>query len=251
MSRALVRDAPQMHVCRRPRAIFCLVTAGQHSLCSNSVHRSSLPRTVFVKFLALEGIRWIAAVHIYIFHLNQTLTVGCADCVYECRVCKYGKYEVLLFFIVSGFISSVVTFARAGTSALPQKSSGPTFVEIRTFWLNRVLPLMPLYLVSIALALFGAYYNRPSGSHLAAGYSDAEVILRTLTMTTTWFAPFHFDLNGPAWFLENLVIFWILTPHWMHAVSLLGLRGQWFVLALCWAVMWGPHIAMYVLSSPF
>jgi hypothetical protein len=70
-------------------------------------------------------------------------------------------------------------------------------------------------------------------------------------MTTTWFEPFHFDINGPAWFLENLLIFWLFTPHWMHTVALLGPRLQWGLLALCWAVMWGPHIAMYeILDMP-
>ena len=200
------------------------------------------------KFLALEGVRWLAALHIYMFHLNQTMVVGCPNCVYECNIAKFGKYAVGLFFIVSGFISSLVSYVRASAKAggaVPSVADAPTNHSIWVFWLKRICPLVPLYLVSIVIALFGAYYDRPDGVPLEPDYSDGEVIARTLTFTTTLWQPFHFNINGPAWFVDNLVVFWVFMPHWMHAISLLNAVGRWAVLVLCWAAMWGSHIAMY------
>ena len=58
----------------------------------------------------MDGLRCLAALHIYVFHLNQHVHTAC--CSYECSLCKFGKYWVQVFFLLSGFVSAVANYRR-------------------------------------------------------------------------------------------------------------------------------------------
>mmetsp|Transcript_22394 Transcript_22394/g.25808 ORF Transcript_22394/g.25808 Transcript_22394/m.25808 type:complete len:876 (-) Transcript_22394:58-2685(-) len=197
------------------------------------------------KFDALEGIRWLAAMHIYAFHLNQQ-TDPCPS-MYECRICMFGKYQVLLFFIVSGFISALTQYKRPRKDAEP-----PTCIETLNYVARRILPLLPVYFISLILAAIGTYVDAPAvEANVAMPHFDVEAILRSVTLTQTYWKPFYFDFNGPAWFLSNLVVFWVLSPHLMYTIARTNWCGLFILLLLCWAAMWGPYIAMYkILDMP-
>ena len=67
-------------------------------------------------FEALEGIRWLAAMHIYAFHPKQRIDACCG--MYSCHTCQFGKYEVLLFFVISRLLLVVAHYRR------PNKGGG-------------------------------------------------------------------------------------------------------------------------------
>lgn len=180
---------------------------------------------------ALDGIRVIGAFHIVAFHLYQRVG-ACGKGIpvlapsvvgWECSWCGFGKYWVQAFFLISGFVSGLSYFAAA--AAKEARGEDPRPAEpLLPYVVKRVVPLYPLYLLGLALALLFRVAFPPGGE---VGAWD---LASSLLMVQSWAPPFNPEyLNGPAWYLSNMLFFWILFPHWARAVvgmsrdALLGL----------------------------
>ena len=74
--------------------------------------------------------------------------------------------------------------------------------------------MYPLYAAALLLAVAERYAA-------GGGPLRAEEVARTAAVAQTWWVPYHFSLNGPAWFLSNLVIFWV-RHHGVYPARHLG-----------------------------
>jgi peptidoglycan/LPS O-acetylase OafA/YrhL len=186
------------------------------------------------KSLPIEGLRVIAAVHIVIFHLNQTFTSG--PTTFQCSFCGFGKYWVQSFFMISGYMCALSHLSKP-------ESQRPKIVR---FMFNRILPLYPLYLLSIVVALIGRAATEPSipGSRVDI---DAGHVVLSVFMLQSWVPPFHVPINGPGWFVSNLFLFWMLFPHWINLASRTRRQRDMVILmVLCWLSSFAPHLICYI-----
>ncbi|KAK3244140.1 hypothetical protein CYMTET_46235 [Cymbomonas tetramitiformis] len=198
---------------------------------------------------------------------------------YKCNLCGFGKYWLQCFFLLSGYVlyrshdSSNAGPARSvlpnavhpapnatqptshGTSPDASDPAPATVVyNIRQqMWQHaaasgaslakRGSVVYPLHAVAVLIAMIWRSADR---SHSPVGAREA---VSTLFLVQSWFEPYHWDLNGPSWFLSNMVLLWLWTPHWCQAAQRCGMVSAAGVAAGCWAASLGPHLACYHITD--
>lgn len=100
-----------------------------------------------VYFPNLNGLRFIAAFMVIIQHTEQFKAMLNLDNCFKTSpfIGVAGKLGVILFFVLSGFLISYLLFQE-------EKSNGK--IEIRKFYIRRLLRIWPLYYLIILLAFF-------------------------------------------------------------------------------------------------
>ena len=174
----------------------------------------------------IEGLRALGAIHIAIFHLYQTWQpAGTDGYVAECLFCGFGKYWVCVFFLISGFVL-----------ALPRRDSP----RLLLFMAQRVLPLLPVYYLSLVLAA-------AKTADWSAGSTDARGFALSLLLIQSWGPPFHYArVNGPSWFVCSVCLCWACFPHWHAAAARLSQRGAALLAFAAWAASFTPTAICYL-----
>jgi peptidoglycan/LPS O-acetylase OafA/YrhL len=104
------------------------------------------------RFSNLDGLRFIAATLVVINHTEQISDILGLDSFIGYRgVEQIGKFGVMLFFTLSGFLITYLL--------LKEKSLTGT-INIKAFYIRRILRIWPLYILIILLAFF-AFHNIP------------------------------------------------------------------------------------------
>ena len=110
-----------------------------------------------VYFPNLNGIRFIAAMMVIIHHIEQTRfnfnipnywkTLSTQHTFFYCYPPIYiiGRLGVILFFVLSGFLITYLLLA---------EKDSYTKIDIKKFYIRRILRIWPLYFLIILLALF-------------------------------------------------------------------------------------------------
>eukprot|EP00854_Cymbomonas_tetramitiformis_P011018 gene11018-13032_t len=215
------------------------------------------------KLLVLDGMRVLGAVHIVAFHLYQEVEMSDGT-VYRSSFCGFGKYWIPFFFLLSGFVLSLSnersahsgTLGNAGAVAEPflagsdaarawavlkaacqHMSAAASHLNRR---LSKVFPLHAVALLGAAVIHLVQDGQRAVGAEEAGG---------TLLLVHSWYEPYHWDLNGPSWFLSNMVLFWLAAPHWCSAAQRCSPGAAAAMAAGCWAASFAPHVACYHLHD--
>ena len=171
---------------------------------------------------ALEGIRFVASIHIVLFHFYTF-----NDKQVECLPCRLGNYWVPVFFVLTGLVS-YKSCARKDTPY-----GGLRLLE------RRVKILYPIIFVSCAIAYF---------SKMSVGrYVGSITVQRILLLISTYTPPFSDVgiLNGPLWYISALTAYWVCLPHWCCAAKRADTRG---IVAMVILVYFGslvPQIAYF------
>lgn len=99
-----------------------------------------------IYFPNLNGLRFIAAFLVIVHHIEQIKSISQIDNYWEKLpfIHTIGKLGVVLFFVLSGFL---ITFL------LLQEEHRHTKINIRKFYMRRILRIWPLYFTIIILAL--------------------------------------------------------------------------------------------------
>jgi peptidoglycan/LPS O-acetylase OafA/YrhL len=180
---------------------------------SPAIRRPRLP--------ALTGVRILAALHIYLFHLKQAhdggvLTFPVLDRLPAPMTNLLGRGYIStgFFFQLSGFLLAYVYL----------DPSGRLKTSAREFWRGRFLRLYPLYFLSLLLlvpapALLPFTARHPAPLEVAAG------VATSLTLTQAWFPSLALWWNAPAWALSAFATFYLILPAFARATSGLGRRG--------------------------
>jgi peptidoglycan/LPS O-acetylase OafA/YrhL len=175
----------------------------------------------------LDALRGYAALVVVLFHLSPTV-IGADAHMAVYRVVDLGKYGVLLFFLVSGYVIPM-SLERHGS--------------LRRFWIGRLFRIYPAYLFAIAF--------------LIVCTAAVPAVLRTETVSSVLgHATMLNDPLGlrgalrPFWTLSYEMVFylvvsglfaWRLHRHSALAATLLALTG----------LLAGPHLPDGLLSAGF
>lgn len=158
---------------------------------------------------SLTGLRWVAAVFVFLFHLGYV--GGATGLGIHTVVGRAGHAGLSFFFILSGFV--LTWGARPGEKA-------------RTFWRGRFVKIFPnhwvTFLVTALLMLAG-------GEILFNGPNIANLFL---VQTWTPNLDFWISMNAPSWSLTCEVFFYALFPLLLWAINKIPVQRLWLAAGL-------------------
>lgn len=137
----------------------------------------------------LNSLRFILILMIVMSHATLPISQACNDYL--------GEYAVVIFFIISGFVLSLSYGERLVKEEMSNKK----------FFLSRIFKLYPLHLLVIAiiipldyrLGLLGPWYQTVAHMFLLQCWIPIH--------------EFMGGLNGPTWFLSDLIIYYFLFKY--------------------------------------
>lgn len=134
---------------------------------------------------ALHGLRYVAAVHVAVFHFG-----GGLEGVAPSFVTHTGFVAVNLFFVLSGFVLAH-TYVH---TARP--------LDVRAFWRARFARIYPVYLLGFVLMAPFAW----------SSVQTPLVPLANLLLVQAWWAPWALTWNFPGWSISAEALFYLLFP---------------------------------------
>jgi peptidoglycan/LPS O-acetylase OafA/YrhL len=169
---------------------------------------------------ALDGLRGIAVMVVFLFHAVHLLPVSTRATVYVSKLLMQGWIGVDLFFVLSGFLIT-------GILLNTRESIG----YYRNFYARRALRIFPLYFsVLIAVLILAAAINSPQLNQFLPTSGERKWYFLYLT---NYIAVFK---GEPGW--DFLWHFWTLAVEeqfylvWPVCIFMLGARGtRWFAAA--------------------
>ena len=157
---------------------------------------------------SLTGLRGVAAVHVLLFHCSAYFA---NDITHVPIIVDNGPCSVTLFYVLSGFLLSVVA----------SREDHPT-ISRATFYAKRFVRLAPLYWLGLLVYACNpdcmrAFARGSDGINTSLSYRPWEVALAvflTPFAAQTWvpFVQCWMLWNGPSWSVSNEVLFYILFP---------------------------------------
>ncbi|MDH6137351.1 peptidoglycan/LPS O-acetylase OafA/YrhL [Kitasatospora sp. MAA4] len=167
---------------------------------------------------SLTGLRWTAALLVFLFHVNLVQYFGGRAGSLVNWAFSAGDTGVSFFFMLSGFVLAWSSPGRTG---------------IAKFWRRRLARVYPLHVVTALLALAMAFtfapMTKPLHTQLAAN----------LLMVQSWFPDFGFyqSVNPVSWSLACEAFFYFLFPVLLWCLRRVGWRGNLIVAALSTATV--------------
>ena len=153
---------------------------------------------------SLTGLRWVAAVLVFLFHLGYV--GGTTGLGIHSVVGRAGHAGLSFFFILSGFV--LTWGARPGEKA-------------RTFWRGRFVKIFPNHWVTF---LVTALLMLAAGEALFSGPTLANLFLMQ-----TWVPNLDYwiSMNAPSWSLTCEVFFYALFPLLLWAINKIPVNRLW------------------------
>jgi peptidoglycan/LPS O-acetylase OafA/YrhL len=172
---------------------------------------------------ALDGLRFVAAMHIVLFH---TLHVAWL------RPVTWGSTSTSLFFILSGFVLAYAYTADDGRLRVPK----------RELWWRRFARLYPLAVLT-QLAAIPLAWN---------GYAPGERGLRAAAVLTGiqgWFPSIADSFNSPGWSVSVLAFCYLVFPALASALRGCSPRRLAAVLVVVWLWSLVPTAAYLLMDG--
>jgi peptidoglycan/LPS O-acetylase OafA/YrhL len=202
-----------------------------------SLQAMPTPTTARPKLKALTTVRFLAALHVVLFHMRVTGILPGGPWWYQ-NFASIGYIGVNLFFVLSGFI---LIYTYAGTT-----------VSARRFWQARFARIYPAYALSLALSapfFFFAVrhldipYLAWSRQHLAAA------CVLTLTLLQSWFPQAALTWNAVCWSLSVEAFFYLVFPFLLWWSGRMNTRKLSFAIA-GWSLLGLLLSVGYILLHP-
>jgi peptidoglycan/LPS O-acetylase OafA/YrhL len=182
----------------------------------------------------VEGLRGVAAVYVFLYHIWQTATAPQAVLAAARGATwflQYGHFAVVVFIVISGYCLG-----------LPVANHPERPFSVRGFAVRRARRLMPAYVAALALSVAVVYVTAAlRGHHIPAwhmlvGVASHLALVHNLVPSLTEY------INGPMWSIalevQIYVVFaLLLVPVWRR----FGLLAQ---LALAVALGIVPHFLL-------
>lgn len=177
----------------------------------------------------LTGLRGVAAAHVLFFHLFAYFDRSQQQSIP--RLIENGPCAVTLFFVLSGFVLTIVA----------QRDTGP--MSRSAFYIKRLARLAPLYWLSLLIdacnpATLLRFLRGSDGVNESIHYQAWERTLALLLVPLagqTWlpFTQFWFMWNAPTWSVSNEALFYLLFPSLLPVIVRWGhtTRRTCFILA--------------------
>jgi peptidoglycan/LPS O-acetylase OafA/YrhL len=164
------------------------------------------------ELLPLTSLRFVAALYVFLFHMHirwPLVKSGYLD-----NVLSQGAIGMSIFFVLSGFILS------------HRYAGGP--INWRTYTMNRVARIYPIYLVAAAITLpwlvTQVVSSKDSAHMLAKG---ATLLISNILMIQAWFPQmFSFWNDGGSWSISVEAFFYALFPAIVGLIAKLTTVGM-------------------------
>ncbi len=186
----------------------------------------------------LTSFRFFAALAVFLHHTVHGANSTGSNLTGISQLFWEGWSGVAFFFVLSGFILTYTYYER-----MAERTREGT----RRFWRLRAARVVPLHLLTFAVALAAA--APLLRAHLLGGSLSA---LSQITLTQAWIPapdPLHhgqmlaFGYNGPAWSLSCEAFFYALFP--VLIVMVVAVRRSWMLAAAALAMWaWSMLIAL-------
>jgi len=166
----------------------------------------------------LTALRFMAALHVMLFHLKVEGIVSGGPWFYE-NFAGIGYIGVNFFFVLSGFIL-VYTYAERD-------------VDIRKFWRTRFARVYPAYLLSLALTASGFLYALKHLNLPFFAWSQRHTItavIATVLLLQAWIPQGALTWNPGCWSLSVEAFFYSIFPFLLRRTR--GYRGRKAVLGI-------------------
>ena len=184
-------------------------------------------------FPALNGLRFLAAFAVVIFHYAPRVDVYTRLNDFAKNLINQGPCAVSFFFILSGFL---LGYRHLNRSARKEKASD--------FYWSRFVRLYPVYLLAFLLFLPVAtqrhLLNPSSGS--AGNHTFIFSAVLSCLMLQSW-TPLAQAWNGPSWSLSVEAFLYFIFPFVALRVSKLSRLQAAFLFGASWLVTSGLAIA--------
>lgn len=154
---------------------------------------------------ALTGLRWIAALLVFLLHAGNLGFFGADVAPAVAGLLGAGSTGVSLFFVLSGFVLALSTRPHDRPSS---------------FWRRRLARIYPLHVVT-ALTAVGLLVTGVPGPTAPSGLETAANLL----LLSSWHHPWWQALNPVSWSLVCEVFFYACFPALMLLLRRLSPRG--------------------------
>ncbi|GMU00284.1 acyltransferase [Corallococcus caeni] len=186
---------------------------------------------------ALTGLRFLAALHVVLFHFGTPCLKGVAP-EWMVQVVASGYASVGVFFLLSGFVLAYNYVDTAGGMQTPP----------RAFWSARVARVYPVFLLMFLLsAVSTAQGSLAANSLPVAAAKLGTAGLTTLMLLQSWVPKLALYWNPPSWSVSVEAFFYAVFP--ALAGRLERFRGARMAAALAGVWMLGllPPVLYLVL----
>lgn len=146
----------------------------------------------------LTGLRWLAALLVYLLHVRTHLPAGPGGCLQA--ACKVGWSGVPIFFALSGFLLTRLYFEKF--------RDGVRWGDFRSYFLKRVARIYPLYYFLLLTAIADLAWNPRRTATPPGGWDVAS----HLVMLHGYFGTYAPSILPPAWSLTVEESFYLLLP---------------------------------------
>jgi peptidoglycan/LPS O-acetylase OafA/YrhL len=184
----------------------------------------------------VEGLRGVAALYVFLYHLWQTAVWQPGAILFALRgvtgFLQYGHFAVVAFIVISGYCLGLPVAAH------PER----TFVP-RSFALRRARRLMPAYVAALVLSIGLIYITAGLRGHHIPAWHVALAVIAHLALIHNLIPVFSEYLNGPMWSIalecQIYVVFaLLLVPIWRRF-------GPFAQLAVALAIGLAPHFLLH------
>lgn len=191
----------------------------------------ALPDAKHTHLPALTGIRFVAILHIFCFHLwvlfdmkkepgMENLLRGMTELPTPLfTTIANGWMSTSFFFLLSGFILAYLYWGKDGQLTIPKK----------TFWLSRAIRIYPIHLILMLITLL-----LTTGYQLSLGTSPGLLVasgVATITLTQAWYPDFVPIWSWPTWTISALVFLYAVLPFLLPQLAKLSRRAS--IVLLC------------------
>ena len=155
-------------------------------------------------------LRFLAAIIVIFFHCRK----GSQLLENAPKIFIAGPQMVTFFFVLSGF---VLMFTYGNKKE----------IAIKTYLIKRIFRIYPAYVLALFLSFDLHYFH-----------INIKALILNLFFLQSWIPPYPLSINGPGWFLSDLMAFYLLFPLFFKLIRKFPVSPNYFLAfsMLFWVV---------------
>ena len=197
---------------------------GGTALKDSSTGSAPSPPIKKIRITALDGIRFLLAIHIVLGHFLRFANPNDFLLKFFSQI----NVSVGSFFALSGYVTAYTSTETGQQVASPKLTGTPS----QKWWLSKVMAYYPMHwLVLLLFSPMFIYSDVTYGGWLQAGING----LLSATLTQAWM-PMHAEVwNAPTWFLSSMTFSTALLPFSLPKIATMNKKalrktGIWLFL---------------------
>lgn len=182
------------------------------------------------EILPLTGLRFIAALYVFIFHIQIRWPV--TDTTFLSNIFNEGAIGMSVFFMLSGYLL-MLTYSNSGS--------------IREYFVNRVARIYPIYFVAglVTLPWLGVSLTGDTAEIALSTLRIFFIFIANIFLIQAWFPQlFSFWNNGGSWSISVEAFCYAMFPLLVKFICRSSTRTVMMVIFTCYCVSLMPGISV-------